>query len=107
MTMAKEYWTLEEVMEIFHMEEGILRDLEEEEIICPLCQQGPSEKVFPLSEVEKLRLAKLLMDEMEVNLSWVEIILRMRQGMIDMRRQFDAILEDIARQMHEALQTRL
>ena len=44
--MAKEYWTLEEVMEIFHMEEGILRDLEEEEIICPLCQQGLLKRSF-------------------------------------------------------------
>ena len=46
--------------------------------------------------MEKLRIAKLLMEEMEVNLPGVEIILRMRHDMIAMRAQFDAILDDLA-----------
>jgi MerR family transcriptional regulator/heat shock protein HspR len=52
--------------------------------------------VFSQKEREKLRLALLLMEEMEVNLPGVEIILRMRQTMDEMRKQFDDILEDLA-----------
>jgi hypothetical protein len=38
-----------------------------------------------------------------VNLPGVEIILRMRQNMFEMRRQFDEILEDLARQLKQDL----
>jgi MerR family transcriptional regulator/heat shock protein HspR len=94
--MPKEYWTLTEVLEIFQVNETFLADLEEEDIICPECGDTASAKLFPPGEMEKLRIAKVLMEEMEVNLPGVEIILRMRQNMIAMRAQFDAILEDLA-----------
>jgi MerR family transcriptional regulator/heat shock protein HspR len=94
--MAKEYWTLSEVVEIFQVTETFLSDLEEEDIICPECGENTPDKLFPPGEMEKLRIAKILMDEMDVNLPGVEIILRMRQDMIAMRAQFDAILEDLA-----------
>ena len=97
--MTKEYWTIEEVVEIFEIQESLLDDLEAEEIICPACFDDPPKKRFVAGELEKLRLAKILMDEMDVNLPGVEIILRMRQDMFNMRRQFDKILEDLARQV--------
>ncbi len=31
--MGKEFWTIIEVVEIFHIESGFLRELEEEEIV--------------------------------------------------------------------------
>ena len=40
---------------------------------------------------------------MDVNLAGVEVILRMRQMMFDMRKQFDVILEDLAQQLREKL----
>ena len=43
------------------------------------------------------------MEEMDVNLPGVEVILRMRQNMIDMRRQFDDILEDLARELRKRI----
>lgn len=101
--MAKELWTVAEVLEFFQVGEGLLRDLEEEEIICPACNRGLPNRLFDITELEKLRIAKLLMDEMDVNLSGVEVILQMRQRMIEMRRQFDAILEDLAQQVRQAL----
>ncbi len=39
---------------------------------------------------------------MGVNLAGVEVILRMRQSMIEMRRQFDSILEDLAQELQDA-----
>lgn len=97
--MTKEFWTITEVIEIFQIDEGFLDELEEEEIICPICREDPPTKFFPPSEVEKLRLAKMLIEEMDVNLPGVDIILRMRQSMFEMRQQFDSILEDLARHL--------
>jgi MerR family transcriptional regulator, heat shock protein HspR len=98
--MTKEFWTVKEVLEFFDVDERFLSDLEEEELICPLCLDERPVKVFPPEEMEKLRLAKVLVDEMGVNLPGVEVILRMRQIMFDMRKQFDDILEDFAAQLH-------
>jgi MerR family transcriptional regulator/heat shock protein HspR len=103
MTMDKEFWTVAEVVEIFDVDERFLSDLEEEEVLCPICRDSSPSKLFGASELEKLRLAKILVEEMGVNLAGVEIILRMRQRMFDMRKQFDVILEDLARQLHERL----
>ncbi|MBW1729786.1 MAG: hypothetical protein JRH08_03760 [Deltaproteobacteria bacterium] len=103
--MTKTFLTLREVKEHFEIEDDFLDLLESEEIICPECGQEVEEKRFPFSEIEKLRLAKILMDEMGVNLAGVEVILRLRQNMLEMRRQFDAILEDIAKVFKEAMDT--
>ena len=99
--MAKEYWTLTEVMELFEIEEDFLSDLEDEEIICPVCRKDSPEKLFSSLEMERLRVAKILFHEMGVNLPGVEVILRMRQNMLDMRRQFDDILENLAHDLRE------
>jgi len=85
------------------VEERFIADLEEEEVICPVCQDQPREKLFSQTELEKVRIAKIHVEEMGVNLAGVEIILRMRQNMLAMRRQFDAILEDLAREVQETL----
>lgn len=99
--MAKEFWTVTEVVEIFQIDEGFITDLEEEEVIIPVYRKKPPTKLFPYEELEKMRIAKILMEDMDVNLAGVEIILRMRENMIGMRRQFDNILEELAQQIRE------
>jgi len=99
--MAKEYWTITEVMETFQVDERLIEDLEREEIICSSCPEGNNIKHFSALEMDKVRLAKILMEDMDVNLPGVEVILRMRQSMIQMRKQFDAILEDMALQINK------
>ena len=102
--MTKEFWTKTEVVEVFQIEERFLIDLEEEEILCPVCQEEPSEKLFTPADMERLRLAKILVEEMGVNLAGVEVILRMRQNMIEMRNQFDTILEDLAKEISKTFE---
>ena len=102
--MSKEYWTSAEVVEIFEVDERFLAELEEEEVLCPLSREDQPAKLFSSAELEKLRLVKLLIDEMGVNLAGAEIILRMRQSIYEMRRQFDDILEDLAGRLREALE---
>lgn len=101
--MTKEYWSVTEAVEFFQVSEAFLNDLEKEDILCPSCLDSASGKVFSVREMEKVRLAKILMDEMDVNLAGVEVVLQMRKSMIAMRKQFDAILEDLAREMEKTL----
>ena len=99
--MAKEYWTITEVVETFQVDERLIEDLEREEIICSTCPKGDTIKHYSALEMDKVRLAKILMEDMDVNLPGVEVILRMRQSMVQMRKQFDAILEDMALQINK------
>jgi MerR family transcriptional regulator, heat shock protein HspR len=98
--MTKELWTVKEVLEVLEVDERFLSELEQEELVCPLCREESPLKVFSSEELEKLRLAKVLVEDMGVNLPGVEVILRMRQMMFEMRKQFDEILEDLAVQLH-------
>ena len=102
--MTKKYWSVTEVVEFFQVNETFLNDLEKEDIVCPSCCEGLLGKSFSAGEMEKVRLAKILMDEMDVNLAGVEVVLQMRKSMIAMRKQFDAILEDLAREMEKNLE---
>ena len=101
--MKKEYWTVSEVIEIFQMDADIITYLEDEEIVCPESFDEHPTKRFSMVELDKLRLVKVLMEDMDVNLPGIEVILRMRQNMIQMRRQFDNILADIAIELKDRL----
>lgn len=101
--MTEQYWTVTEVVEYFEVDEGFLSQLEEEEILCPTCSEEPPNKLFSSTDLERLRLAKTLVEDMGVNLAGVEVVLRMRESMFDMRRQFDAILKDLADYLKERL----
>ncbi len=105
--MTKKFWTITEVIERFQIDRGFLDDLEEEEIICPTCRKNSVEKLLSSSDLEKLRLARILFEEMDVNLPGIEVILQMRQNMLDMRKQFDAILEDLARRLQDKFERSL
>ena len=95
-TMTKEFWKLTEVVEEFQIDRGFLEILEKEEIICPVCHEKSTEKLLCSNDLDRLRLARILFEEMDVNLPGIEVILQMRKNMLDMRKQFDAILEDLA-----------
>ena len=78
--MPEESWTINEVVECFQLEERFTKTLEDEEIICSSYLETTSTKVFTAIEVEKLRLAKTLVEDMGVNLAGVEVVLRMGSG---------------------------
>ncbi|MFZ0451438.1 MAG: chaperone modulator CbpM [Desulfatiglandaceae bacterium] len=101
--MTRKFWTITEVVEHFQITERFLCELEEEDIVCSVCRENSSTKLFAPEDLERLRLAKILVEEMDVNLAGVEVILRMRQSMIEMRRQFDDIFQDLAGHIQEKL----
>ena len=104
--MTKKLWTISEVVELFQLEESFIAELEEEEIVCPTCSEERHAKLFTSSELEKLRVVKILVEDMDVNLPGVEIILRMRQEMVRIRKQFDSILRDLSQHIQENLEHR-
>ena len=104
--MSKEFWSVAEIIEIFNVDQNFIENLEKENIICKVRTEKTSEKSFSLNDMEKLRFAKILMHEMDVNVPGIEVILRMRQNMIDMRKQIDAILEDIAGHLQVVLKNK-
>jgi MerR family transcriptional regulator/heat shock protein HspR len=101
--MKKRLWTMTEVMEIYRVDERFMLDLEREEILWPVRRKGSSIRLYSSRDLEALRLAKILVEEMGVNLEGVEIILRMRENIFQMRYQFDDILEDLARQLRDKI----
>ena len=105
--MAKEFWTITEVTEIFQVDKRFVKDLEEEDIICPICKDDSNKKLLSANELEKLRLAKILVEDMGVNIEGVDVILQMRQKMLEMRKQFDDILEDLAEQLQKKFKNSL
>jgi MerR family transcriptional regulator, heat shock protein HspR len=105
--MTKEYFTSAEIVRIFQVEESFIAEMVEWEIVCPTCPEDSQSRIFDADDMEKLRIAKMLMEEMDVNPPGVEIILQMRQNMIAMRKQFDDILEAVQGQFKNILKERL
>ncbi len=94
--MAERSYTVRQVVEMFEIDEAFINDLVDEKILCPSCEEDPPKRLFSQIELEKLWVARILVEDLGVNLAGVDVILDMRNKMIEMRRQFDAILEDLA-----------
>ena len=101
--MEKDAWTIKEVLAILHVDQKLVTTLEQEDIITLITEEPGREKLLPGREIDKIPVARILIEEMDINLPGVEVILRMRQNMIDMRRQFDDILEDLARELRKRI----
>jgi MerR family transcriptional regulator/heat shock protein HspR len=71
--------------------------LEKEELIYPIVRR--SRKLYPMDQVDRVRVARLLIDEMGVNLEGAEVALHMREQMIAMQRQFNEILRRLGREL--------
>jgi hypothetical protein len=59
--------------------------------------------VISSAELDRARVTALLTDELEVNLAGAEVILKMRDDMIAMQRQFDEILSDLVQALKRGL----
>ncbi|MGH7767692.1 MAG: chaperone modulator CbpM [Candidatus Binatia bacterium] len=98
--MAETYLRITEVIEICCVDEDFVRRLEQENLITPVIQN--SQKVYPLEEVDRIRVAHLLIKEMGVNLEGAEVALHMREQMIAMQRQFNELLKRLSRELKKS-----
>ena len=88
--MPRKYLRITEVTKICGVDVKFVKRLEREQVISPIVRR--SEKVYPLDQVDRVRVARLLIEEMGVNLEGAEVALHMREQMIAMQRQFNEIL---------------
>jgi MerR family transcriptional regulator, heat shock protein HspR len=95
--MTRKYFRVSEVIEICNVPEEFIDTLEREHIIEPIMRRKL--KVYPPDQVERVRVAHLLIQEMGVNLEGAEVALHMREQMIAMQRQFNELLRLLGQQL--------
>jgi DNA-binding transcriptional MerR regulator len=94
--MARKYFRITEVVEICRVDRDFVARLEQESIIQPIIRSKL--KYYPRDQVERVRIAHLLMADMGVNLEGAEVALNMREQMIAMQRQFNQVLCRLAQE---------
>ena len=95
--MARKYLRITEVTKICGVDSKFVNRLERENVIAPIVRR--SQKLYPLDQVDRVRVARLLIEEMGVNLEGAEVALNMREQMIAMQRQFNEILRLLRREL--------
>src|SRR6059036_2526560 len=95
--MARKYLRITEVIKICGVDEEFILRLEQEKVISPIVRR--SQKLYPMDQVDRVRVAHLLIAEMGVNLEGAEVALNMREQMIAMQRQFNEILHLLGREL--------
>ena len=88
--MARKYLRITEVIKICGVDEEFILRLERESMIRPVIRRR--QRLYPLDQVDRVRVARLLIEEMGVNLEGAEVALHMREQMITMQHQFDKLL---------------
>jgi hypothetical protein len=83
--MARKYFRISEVVTVCSVTREFILSLEQESLIISVTRK--KEKVYPLDQVDRIRVAHNLMGEMGVNLEGVEVVLHMREQIVAMRRQ--------------------
>ena len=95
--MTRKYLRVSEVIKICKVPEEFIDTLERERIIEPIMRRKL--KVYSPDQVERVRVAHLLIQEMGVNLEGAEVALNMREQMIAMQRQVDELLRLMRQQL--------
>ena len=97
--MPRKYLRLAEVIKVCGVDRRFIIKLEEANVITAVTRRQV--KYFPLDQVERVRVARLLIEEMGVNLEGAEVALHMREQMIAMQRQFDQVLRALKAQLEK------
>jgi len=95
--MPRKFLRITEVVKICGVDEDFVIRLEKEKVIYPIVRR--SRKLYPLDQVDRVRVARLLIQEMGVNLEGAEVALHMREQMIAMQRQFNELLRLLGREL--------
>jgi len=94
---ARKYWKLTEVTEVCGVDRPFVLRLERAELIHPVTRR--KEKVYPLDQVDRIRVARILVEEMGVNWEGVEVALHMREQMLRMQAQVDELVAKLSERL--------
>jgi MerR family transcriptional regulator/heat shock protein HspR len=95
--MARRYFRITEVIKICGVDQKFVADLERERIVQPVMHRNL--KFYAPDQVDRVRVARLLIEEMGVNMEGAEVALHMREQMIAMQRQFNELLRLLRQQL--------
>jgi MerR family transcriptional regulator/heat shock protein HspR len=88
--MEQRYYTIKIAAELCGMHEQSLRMYERRGLIAPRRSAGNIRR-FSDDDVEQVRFIKRLVDDLGVNLAGVEVILHMRQQLLDVQRELSEL----------------
>jgi DNA-binding transcriptional MerR regulator len=94
--MARKYLRITEVTEICGVNKDFVLRLEKENLIAPVVQRR--QKLYPLDQVDRVRVAHVLFAELGVNLEGIEVALHMRDQLISMRRRLHRVLRALVQE---------
>lgn len=97
--MARKYFRISEVVTVCSVTREFILSLEQESVITSVTRK--KEKVYPLDQVDRIRVAHNLMGEMGVNLEGVEVALHMREQIMAMRRELARMMSRLRKQRGE------
>ncbi|GIV95346.1 MAG: hypothetical protein KatS3mg057_0003 [Herpetosiphonaceae bacterium] len=89
-------YTIHMAAEIIGLHEQSLRMYERRGLIKPRRSRG-NIRLFTSEDLEKLKLIRRLIDDLGVNLAGVEVILRMREQILEMQRRLEETEQVLAR----------
>ena len=95
--MGRKYFQITEVIKTCKVDKHFIQQLERESVIRPVVQRR--RKLYSPDQVDRIRIANLLIQEMGVNFEGAEVVLNMREQMIAMQRQFNEVLRLIGNEM--------
>lgn len=94
------YITIEQLVERLHVDIGLLRHLEEEGLIAPELGDGGT-LLYSECQADRVRVATDLV-ELGVNDAGLEIILGMRERLIDLREGTGELLREVREMLDES-----
>jgi MerR family transcriptional regulator/heat shock protein HspR len=97
--MARRYFRIADVVKVCRVSRRFVVFLERENVITPVVRK--KEKLYPLKEVDRIRVAQILVEEMGINLEGVEVVLHMRDQIITMRQQLARIMAELPQRLPE------
>lgn len=100
--MSLKHLRITEVTRICGVSADFVRRLEREQMIRPVRRR--QEKLYPIEQVDRVRVARLLIEDMGVNLEGAEVALHMREQLIAMQRQFNEIVSVLERELKKKRQ---
>ncbi|MFQ5881197.1 MAG: heat shock protein transcriptional repressor HspR [Candidatus Methylomirabilales bacterium] len=98
----KPLYMISVVAEMFHVHPQTLRTYEREGLIRPARSQGNT-RLYSQEDLERIELILRLTNELGVNLAGVEIVLNMRERMVQMRREMADAFEAALRVVGDEL----
>lgn len=105
MEKKKPLYMISVVAEMFHIHPQTLRIYEKEGFIKPKRTEGNT-RLYSDEDIEKIRTILKFTRDMGVNLAGVDMILRMKERMAEMRRDMEEMMRYLSEEIREEFKKR-